>query len=68
MGLIVVSVCFGLLHKPQGWDAAIATAALGFTWGWLFLRRRSAVAPIVSHAGYDLAQILQAVAVQSLRV
>ena len=26
------------------------------------------VAPIVSHAGYDLAQILQAVAVQSLRV
>ena len=68
VGLVVVSVCFGLLHKPQGWDAAIATGALGFTWGWLFLRRRSAVAPIVSHAGYDLAQILQAVAVQSLRV
>jgi len=68
LGLVVVSVCFGLLHKPQGWDAAIATGALGFTWGWLFLRRRSAVAPIVSHAGYDLAQILQAVAVQSLRV
>lgn len=68
LGLVIVSVCFGLLHKPQGWDAAIATGALGLTWGWLFLRRRSAVAPMVSHAGYDLAQILQAVAVQSLRV
>jgi membrane protease YdiL (CAAX protease family) len=68
LGLVIVSICFGLLHKPQGWDAAIATGALGLTWGWLFLRRRSVVAPMVSHAGYDLAQILQAVAVQSLRV
>ncbi len=68
VGLVVVSFFFGLAHAAQGWDAAIATGLLGVTWGWLFLRRRSAVAPMVSHAGYDVAQILQAVAVQSLRV
>ena len=68
VGLVVVSFFFGLFHASQGWDAAIATGLLGLTWGWLFLRRRSAIAPMVSHAGYDIAQILQAVAVQSLRV
>ena len=56
--LIIVSLAFGAGHALQGWDASIATGLLGLTWGWLYLRRRSAVAPIVSHAGFDLLQVL----------
>src|SRR6185295_10011673 len=43
----------------QGVDAAIATGVLGAFWGVVYLRRRSAVAPIVSHSGFDLIQIVQ---------
>lgn len=68
VGLFVVSVAFGAGHAMQGWDAAMATGLLGLTWGWIYLRRRSAVAPIVSHAGYNAAQIAQAIALQGLRV
>jgi uncharacterized protein len=67
VGLVIISVAFGLGHIPQGWDAAIATGLLGVVWGVLYIRRRSAVAPVVSHAGYNAAQILQSLAVQSLR-
>jgi membrane protease YdiL (CAAX protease family) len=67
VGLVVLSVAFGAGHAMQGWDASIATGLLGLTWGWIYLRRRSAVAPIVSHAGYNAAQILQAIAVPGLR-
>jgi membrane protease YdiL (CAAX protease family) len=67
VGLVLVSVAFGAGHILQGWDAAIVTGLLGAAWGVLYLLRRSAVAPIVSHAGYNAAQVLQAVAVQSLR-
>jgi membrane protease YdiL (CAAX protease family) len=58
-GLLVVSVGFGLGHALQGWDAAIVTGLLGYTWGVLYLKRRSAVAPIVSHAGYNALQVVQ---------
>ncbi len=67
VGLVLVSAAFGAGHILQGWDAAIATGLLGVAWGVLYLRRRSAVAPIVSHAGYNAAQVLQALAIQSLR-
>jgi membrane protease YdiL (CAAX protease family) len=66
VGLVVVSLAFGAGHVLQGWDAAVATALLGFIWGVLYLRRGSAVAPIVSHAGYNAAQIIQVVAVRGL--
>ncbi len=68
VGLVIVSLAFGAGHALQGWDASVATGLLGVTWGWLYLRRRSAVAPIVSHAGYNALQILQAFAVPGLRV
>jgi membrane protease YdiL (CAAX protease family) len=67
VGLVLVSVAFGAGHILQGWDAAIVTGLLGAAWGALYLHRRSAIAPIVSHAGYNAAQVLQAVAVRSLR-
>jgi len=59
VGVIVTSIAFGAGHLLQGVDAAIATGLLGAFWGVVYLRRRSAVAPMVSHAGFDLIQIVQ---------
>jgi membrane protease YdiL (CAAX protease family) len=59
VGLIVTSIAFGSGHLLQGADAALATGLLGAFWGFVYLRRRSVVAPIVSHAGFDLLQIVQ---------
>jgi membrane protease YdiL (CAAX protease family) len=59
VGVIVLSVAFGLGHFNQGWDAAITTGALGAFWAVIYLRRRSSVAPIVSHAGFNTLEILR---------
>ena len=60
VGILVTSVAFGAGHLiVQGKDAAIATALLGAFWGVVYLWRRSAVAPMVSHAGFNLLQIGQ---------
>ena len=59
VGLAVVSIAFGAGHIVQGFDAAVATGMLGFVWGLMYLRRGSAVGPIVSHALYNGAQVLQ---------
>jgi membrane protease YdiL (CAAX protease family) len=52
-------VVFGLGHFEQGYDAMIATGTLGLIWGFLYVARRSIVAPMVSHAGFNLAQLLK---------
>jgi membrane protease YdiL (CAAX protease family) len=57
VGVVVSSVAFGIGHVVQGADAAIATGILGAFWGIAYLRRRSVVAPVVSHAAFDLLQI-----------
>jgi len=59
LGLVLTSLAFGAGHFIQGADAAVATAALGAFWGAVYLKRRSIVAPVVSHAGFNLVQILQ---------
>ena len=59
VGLVVTSLAFGAGHFIQGADAAVATATLGAFWGAVYLRRRSIGAPVVSHAGFNLVQILQ---------
>jgi uncharacterized protein len=59
VGLVVTSVAFGAGHVLQGWDAAVATGAMGFFWGWLYLRRRSVIAPMTSHAGYNSLEIVR---------
>ena len=64
-GVIVTSIAFGAGHLIQGADAAVATGLLGAFWGVVYLRRRSAIAPIVSHAGFDLLQIVAFVAASS---
>jgi len=56
-GVAIYSVLFGLGHYEQGYDAMIATSILGAAWGALYLVRRSIVAPVVSHAAFNLAQL-----------
>lgn len=58
LGVVLSSLAFGSGHLIQGWDAAVATAVLGAFWGVVYLARRSIAAPAVSHAGFDLLQIL----------
>ena len=57
VGLVVFSVAFGAGHLLQGWDAAIVTMILGLVWGVVFLMRRSIIAPLVSHACFNLLEI-----------
>jgi membrane protease YdiL (CAAX protease family) len=59
LGLILFSVVFGLGHLDQGRDVAIATGTLGAVWGSIYLWRRSIVAPAVSHAGFNVLEILR---------
>lgn len=59
VGLALYSIVFGLGHRLQGWDAVITTAFLGLCWGALYLLRRSIVAAVVSHSGFNAAQIFQ---------
>lgn len=63
-GILLYSALFGLGHFEQGYDAVIATGTLGAFWGFVYLRRGSIIAPVVSHAGFNLAQILKHVALR----
>jgi CAAX protease family protein len=57
-GVVLLSVAFGLGHLLQGRDAAIATGAMGAFWAVVYLRRRSSVAPMVSHALFNSLEVL----------
>jgi membrane protease YdiL (CAAX protease family) len=59
VGLIVYSLVFGLGHSLQGWDAVVTTTILGLFWGYVYVSRRSIVAPVVSHSGFNAAEIFQ---------
>jgi membrane protease YdiL (CAAX protease family) len=59
VGLVIFSALFGLGHLEQGHDVALATAILGAFWGAIYLRRRSILAPMVGHAGFNLAQVIK---------
>ena len=59
VGVVASSVAFGLGHRLQGNDVAITTGMLGLYWGVIYLRRRSCIAPMVSHSGFNLIQLLQ---------
>ena len=60
MGVIITSTAFGLGHTLQGHDAAVITGALGAAWGVIYLTRRSALAPIVSHSLFNSGELLRA--------
>lgn len=57
VGVLVSSAAFGAGHSIQGADAAIATGLLGAFWAVSYFRRRSMIAPAVSHAAFDVLQI-----------
>jgi membrane protease YdiL (CAAX protease family) len=59
VGVLVISIAFGLGHIVQGWDAVITTGTLGAVWAGIYLRRRSSIAPVVSHAGFNSLEILR---------
>ena len=58
-GILIYSGIFGLGHLDQGYAAAIATGVLGAMWGALYWSRGSVIAPMVSHAGFNLAQLIK---------
>jgi membrane protease YdiL (CAAX protease family) len=58
VGLVVYSTIFGLGHSLQGWDAVLTTAILGAFWGYVYITRRSIIAPVVSHSGFNAAEIV----------
>lgn len=59
VGLVIFSAAFGAGHLIQGWDAALMTGLLGVFWGLIYLRRRSVVAPVVCHSGFNVAEIVR---------
>lgn len=59
VGVVVLSAAFGAGHWVQGLDAVITTGTLGAFWAIVYLRRRSSVAPVVSHAGFNSLEILR---------
>jgi membrane protease YdiL (CAAX protease family) len=58
-GILGYSGIFGIGHLDQGYAAAIATGVLGAAWGFLYWSRGSVIAPIVSHAGFNLVQLVK---------
>ncbi len=59
VGVVVASAAFGAGHRMQGVDAALTTGLLGAFWALVYLRRRSVMAPVVSHSGFNLLQLAQ---------
>lgn len=66
VGLVLFSAAFGLLHIDQGYDSAVGIGLLGLLWGTIFIRRGSVVAPMVNHASFNAAQVLQGVLMKTL--
>lgn len=66
VGQAIYTIVFGAAHYTQGWDAVITIGALGFFWGWLYIRRRNVAAAMVSHAGFDAIQVIGQLLVKTL--
>lgn len=57
-GVIGFGLLFGVMHFVQGVPAMIITGMLGMLWSLVYLARRSIVAPMVSHAGFNLIEVI----------
>lgn len=66
LGVVLYSALFGIGHLEQGYDVMVATAILGAIWGVIYLLRGSIVANMVSHAGFNVAQVVKYLMVASL--
>ena len=58
VGVIGFGLIFGLGHGYQGWSVVIVTALLGTLWSLVYLARRSVIAPMVSHASFNLIEVI----------
>jgi membrane protease YdiL (CAAX protease family) len=58
VGIIGFGLLFGLGHYVQGWSAVIVTALLGTLWSVVYVLRRSVIAPMVSHASFNLIEVI----------
>jgi membrane protease YdiL (CAAX protease family) len=58
VGVIGFGLLFGAMHYLQGWSAVIITAMLGTLWNLVYLARRSVIAPMVSHASFNLIEVI----------
>ena len=54
-----VDATAGCIAVLVGVFVVLATAVLGGVWGLVYLLRRSIVAPMVSHAGFNLEQLVK---------
>jgi membrane protease YdiL (CAAX protease family) len=59
LGLFITSLAFGMGHTLQGLDAAVITGTLGAMWGFIYLTRRGALAPMVSHSLFNCGELLR---------
>jgi membrane protease YdiL (CAAX protease family) len=66
LGLVLFTITFGALHLEQGIDVAVAVGLLGLIWGIIYIRRRSAILPIVNHAGFNAMQVFQGLVVKTI--
>jgi membrane protease YdiL (CAAX protease family) len=62
IGVVITSIGFGLGHAVQGWDAMLVTGVLGAIWGSIYVWRRNVLPTIVSHALFNVVQVLLALA------
>ena len=59
LGLILWSIFFGAGHYLQGGiDKAAGAGVLGLLFGILYVWRRSLIAPMISHAAFDITTLL----------
>jgi membrane protease YdiL (CAAX protease family) len=68
IGNLAFGLLFGVLHIDQGVDVALAIGLMGIGWGAVYIRRRSVVASMVNHAGFNSAMVLQQLLASSLGV
>ena len=59
-------LAFGAFHLDQGYDVALAICCLGLFWGLAYIRRRSAILPMVNHASFNATQVIQIMLARAL--
>lgn len=68
IGNLIFGLLFGALHIEQGYDVALVIGLMGMAWGATYIRRRSVVAGMVNHAGFNTTMVLQQILASSLGV
>lgn len=68
VGLVLFTIAFGAFHVDQGYDVALAICFLGLFWGLTYVRRRSAILPMVNHASFNATQVIQIMLARALNV